>query len=248
MLKNRSLRMFGRRFWLYASDDSGLAFVTIMAIVGVTSVVLGAWGTGEAVNNKMTTDQAAVGLEQQAQIIVQRTEGNDSDSAKALQQNAAIMQQAAGAMRDEANWDVTKNAVTLVVDAATLPLNATSKLGQAAKFGWDFYSGTQIGQNAMNAVQSPSPDTSESMKTRARRTVVSSTSRVSSVKLPTAFTCVPGASVAPSKTGTGEVVAVHTTCAPCTAAPDAWLPATSTPSSRSPTRTSSATWPTASTR
>ncbi len=163
-MKNRSLRMFGRRFWLYASDDSGLAFVTIMAIVGVTSVVLGAWGTGEAVNNKMTTDQAAVGLEQQAQIIVQRTEGNDSDSAKALQQNAAIMQQAAGAMRDEANWDVTKNAVTLVVDAATLPLNATSKLGQAAKFGWDFYSGTQIGQNAMNAVQSPSPDTSESMK------------------------------------------------------------------------------------
>jgi hypothetical protein len=163
-ISRERLHSIGRALRRRALDDTGLAFTTIMLVVGVTSVALGAWGTGEAVNNKMTTDQAAEGLEQQAQQILDRTEGDDSPAAQDLRKNADTMQQAAGAMRSEANWDVTKNAVTLAVDTVTLPVNATTKLGKAAKFGWDFYSGTQLGQNAMNAVQDPGPDTSQSMQ------------------------------------------------------------------------------------
>ena len=147
-----------------ARDDSGLVFTTVLTIVGVTSAALGLWGTGEAINNKMTTDEAAANMEAQAQLIQQRTEGDDSAQAQNLKQNAEIMTQAAGKMKSEANWDVAKNVVTNVMDIATAPISATSKVGlQVVKVGWDGYTGWNIGQGAFDAVSDPKPDTSSSM-------------------------------------------------------------------------------------
>ncbi|GAB4279814.1 MAG: hypothetical protein Kow0056_13490 [Coriobacteriia bacterium] len=148
----------------FLRDDSGLAFTAILTVVGVTSAVLGLWGTGEAVNNKITVNEATSQMRQQAQTIRQRTQGNDSQKAQVLRQNADIMEQAADKMDSQANWDVGVSVATNVMDAATAGITSKSKVGyQAVKFVWDGYTGWQIGDGALNAVDPPDPEVDEAV-------------------------------------------------------------------------------------
>jgi hypothetical protein len=159
------------RTWGVVRDDSGeIITIGILGWLAITSIlsttILGGSQVVASVQNKGNLDEAAGVMRDEAGVIKEKMQGRDDADSKIMVENATAMETLANKTETGANLDVAKNVSQTAYDAALagVQMDKLTKVGKAAKFGWDVYGGTGLGQAAIDAATGPPADIAELQK------------------------------------------------------------------------------------